>query len=210
MRWRWRENMRWRAIDLLYLFIYFCLTNNALYCYYYYYYYYYFSAVHFVLSAHPSLHYVRIQSRKITICALCTRFKHSSDMMPFFNPKWAQVWHVRATKTQISLRIRVFWSKSSLSTWRTLIPRLSQMRPVKNLIRLHRGAQGDLYLRWARMSEGSLLKCGSNYKWSYRRNNINTEQSIPEAQRKEEIGNKEWQDTTKNLYISIYNRSPVT
>ena len=45
-------------------------------------------------------------------------------------------WHVRPTKTQISLRIRAVWLESSLSAWRNIVSLAIRNAPVKILIRL--------------------------------------------------------------------------
>ena len=58
-------------------------------------------------------------------------------------------WHVRLTKTQISLRIRAVWSKASLSPRRIFASLAIQDAPSAN-------AQADLNLRWSHVSEGSL------------------------------------------------------
>ena len=55
--------------------------------------------------------------------------------------------NVRPTKTPISLRIRAFWSESSLSAWRNCI--LGYPKGVKGRFRSDcANAQADLNLRW--------------------------------------------------------------
>ena len=64
-------------------------------------------------------------------------------------------WHVRPTKTQISLHIRAVWSVFIVRTKKnaSLVIRNS---PVKIQIRL-RDAQADLNLRWAHLSIGTFF-----------------------------------------------------
>ena len=63
-------------------------------------------------------------------------------------------WNIHRTKTQISLCVRAVWLESSLSAWRKFAPWLSQMCPVKILIRLRECAgwsetsQGEHFQRW--------------------------------------------------------------
>ena len=65
-------------------------------------------------------------------------------------------WHVRRTKTQISLRMRAVWSESSLSAWRNFHPWQSKMRPGRFWSDFA-NAQADLNLRWTFMSEVAQL-----------------------------------------------------
>ena len=63
--------------------------------------------------------------------------------------------HVYPTKIPISLRIRTDWSEFSLSAWRILQPRPSEMRTRKILVGL-RECEVDLNLRRAHLSDGTL------------------------------------------------------
>ena len=71
-------------------------------------------------------------------------------------------WHVRPTKTQISLRVRAVWSESSLSTWRNFVSLAIQNAPMKILMRLCECAG------WSESSLGAdfrryvYLRCGSD------------------------------------------------
>ena len=85
-------------------------------------------------------------------------------------------WHMRPTKTQITLCIRTVWSESSLLASRNFLQTsLYKMRPVKIMIKLRDCADWP-YLRWANMSRDTFSDVAAQIPSNKKTKQTKTEQ----------------------------------